>query len=389
MRVLSGALSLLLLPVAALAVAAPAHAAPTPEVEPNDTVFQVTATANTEGLTGRLATSDDVDHFWIGLRPQRQVRITATASGCSNSGADPVVEVGTMSDWDSLVELFPSNNSSSYAAVTTPGIYGEATRYFLVSAYTRPYWDSAAGCTYTLKVTSATGGTTDAIDPTPPATFPVSSLPEPDDLSSQATGPLAGDIEYEGRITTSNDVDNVFFQHRAQAGVNMTVTASGGTVYVDWGTDDMNVYSGTNATHSFPVSSSDVTRYVKITGSVGAAYRIRLSPASSLGTTVAPPPVAAPAPSKKVTKVTLRAKNNVVRRGGIVRLRATANVKRRVKITIWQYTYSRKRWVIETRKRTNRRGVLRHSEDVRAGKRLYRACWRKVCSKDVLVRMRG
>jgi hypothetical protein len=277
-----------------LLVAAPAQAAPTPEAEPNDNIFQATATANTEGLTGKVGANGDVDYFRLGLRPQRQVKILATAAGCdSEYGSSTLVEVSVLpadGGGDRLAYLAPTRNEPSrYMTTTTPGVFGGPTQYFLVKVV-----DAAAfvGCTYTFQVQSATGGTTDAIDPTPPATYPVVPLAEPDDLPSQAHGPLGGETSYAGTIDTSNDVDQVYFQVRAGTAVNLRLTVGSGEVDTDSDQLDDEPYAtaGNYDVSTVAVASQDRTYRLAITGDTGSTYQLLLTPGTSLGTTPPPPP---------------------------------------------------------------------------------------------------
>jgi hypothetical protein len=282
-----------------LLVAAPAQAAAAPEVEPNDNILQVTATANTEGLTGTIGADGDVDHFWLGLRPQRQVKILATASGCTSTNWGRLVRVEIDSpdnQNDDLVYLRPETDANTVSATTTtPGVYGGPTQYFMVTVS-----DDGAnvGCRYTLQVQSSTGGNTDAIDPSPPATYPVVPLAEPDDLRSQAFGPLLGETSYSGKIETSNDVDQVYFQVRAGAAVNVRLSVGAGEVYVDsdetGGDDDLDsdpsASAGEYAISTVAVASTDRAFRLALSGDAGSTYQLLLSPGTSLGVTPPPPP---------------------------------------------------------------------------------------------------
>lgn len=278
-----------------LFVAAPAQAAPRPEVEPNDNIFQVTATANTEGLTGKVGASGDVDYFWIGLRPQRQVKILATAAGCtsdySSSGLVYVSLLPADGGGEGLASLRPTRNEpTDFTTTTTPGVYGGATQYYLVKVEDG-YAD--VGCTYTVQVQGATGGATDAIDPTPPATYPVVRLAEPDDLPSQAHGPLGGETSYAGTIETSNDVDQVYFQVRAGAAVNVRLSVGSGEVDTDSDDaldSDPYASAGNYDISTVAVASGDRTYRLAITGDAGSTYQLLLTPGTSLGATPPPPP---------------------------------------------------------------------------------------------------
>ena len=367
-----------------LAVAPPAQAAPATEIEPNDTILQVTASANTEGLKGVLGASDDVDYFWIGLRPQRQVRIVATATGCND---EPYIEI------DSIMTLRPYNDTPDSGTTTTPGIFGGPTQHFLVSV-SQGYFGSSATCAYSLQVQSASGGTTDAIDPTPPQTFPVAPLAEPNDLAAQANGPLVGEVNHAGSIETTNDVDQVLFQVKAGSSVNVKLSVGAGDVDVESDSStlsDLSVSGGSYEIASLPVSAVDRTYLMALSGDAGSTYQLLLTPASSLGTTAAPPPPPAsesgPTASPKRIKPVLRTTTPYVKRGGIVTLKGQIKgIQKRVRVTILQRGVNGSRWIVEARKKTNRRAKFRHREDLTGGSRYYRVCFKSTCSKSVLVR---
>lgn len=378
--------------VIALLTMPTASAAPTMEVEPNDNIFQVSATANTEGLMGVLGADGDLDYFWLGLRPQRQIRMTAAVAGC----ADPYnslriyVREPTDSTAYSLAYLNPDNGSSSTTTLTTPGVVGGPTQYFLVSV--AEYWkDEGLNCRYSLKVTNTAGGATDAIDPTPPAMAPVVNLTEPNDLESQANGPLTGDVDFAGAIETSNDADYVYFQVKANMAANVRLSVAAGQADADSLNynylSDLSASAGYYDLESTKVSSSDQTFKLKITGTVGTTYRIMVSPASSLGTTPVAPPPPPPPPAKKL-KITLKANKYLVSRGGFVTLKGRVN-RSRGKVKIYQKLTRRgSRWVVEASKCISPTGRFRHREDVRSGSRRYIACYKGKCSKTILVRMR-
>ncbi len=377
--------------VFSLLVAPSASAAPALEVEPNDTIFQVTTTANTEGLTGAVNVDSDVDYFWLGLRPQRQVKIIATAGGCVSDrySYDSLVSLSIQSpdaDAASVAYLAPTQQTpTASVTTTTPGVYGGATQYFLVRVADN---HATPGCTYNLQVQSATGGTTDAIDPNPPATRPVVATTEPNDLDSQANGPLQGDTDYAGTIDTTNDVDRLYFQLRAGAAVNVRLSVATGSAYLvstDQTLDDLTADAGQYAIASTDVASSDRIYRLEIGGDAGSTYRVSVSPASSLGSTIQPTQ-----PPRPKVKVVLKAVPTVVPRHGFVTLKGRVIGRSHGRVTIRQkFMRPGAGWTVETRKRINTSGKFRYREDVNAGSRRYKACFKNHCSLPVKVRMRG
>lgn len=378
--------------LAAVLVTPPASAAPTAEAEPNNNLFQMNGPIGVEGAVGTLGTSDDVDLFRVGLRPQRQVRLrfqTTNQSSCGLGTFGARVYYSLTTEDGTYLASGAMQFDDEYTEdtfITTPGTYGGPTeRAVLRFSADR---QETVGCSYAFSVASSTGGATDAIDPSPMNSYPVVAIPEPNDLESQSYGSLSGDTYYQGAIETDNDVDRVHFQLKAGAAANVQLSVASGDVSVSSSTSGMGALSasgGQYSTASTDVSTSDRVVLLTVSGDTGSSYRLLVTPATSLGTT-------APAPTQPTTKklrVSLKASTSIVRRNGFVTLKGKVVGRSRGKVVIWQRTLKPgKGWSVEAKKKIRSNGRFKHREDVRGGTRLYKACYRKTCSKPVKVRMR-
>lgn len=283
-----------------------ASAAPTPEVEPNDNIFQMTGPIGIDGAAGSISTASDVDLFLVMLRPQRQVRLNydvAPGGSCDTVDFDFATLAGDNINGNSYV------SGHEEALITTPGVFGGASIAALLTVSER--WDP--GCTYKFSITNTTGGPTDAIDTSPQPNYPVVPTAEPNDLRTQAVGPLGGDIFYTGQIDTSSDVDWVSTDVLSNQTAYVELGASGSSVDAKVyrsGSDSYNTsfsaYSNQISVGTFTTGSA--SRYlIELTGSTGAKWRLRLTPSTAFG----PPP-----PPKASSAVYARK----VRRGKSVRI---------------------------------------------------------------------
>ncbi len=283
-----------------LLAGSPAAAAPTPEAEPNDSIFQYSGPVGIDGARGTLGTANDLDVFLVRLRPQRQVKITyaivnrpaCTGYSAVNFSLRTPTDVGINAPYGS--DDFYSSSVETFT-ITTPGVFGGPSQDF----YLR-FWASgttAVGCQYQFTVAGAAGEATDAIDPTPPQTYPVIETPEPNDIDAQAIGPLAADTLYAGTIETDNDIDLLYVPIKAGTaptfelqstggGVDASIAVRGSTSSREYlSTDDQSLDSETLA-----VSSTDTTYLVRLDGTTGAKWRLRVTPPLAVGFTPAPPP---------------------------------------------------------------------------------------------------
>ncbi len=287
---------------AALTITGSAAAAPTSELEPNDTIFQYTGPVAIDGAVGGMATANDLDVFLIRLRPQRQVKLTyENTNGCAGRSSlnySLLTPTGTDLEAPNGSSDFYTSSTKAYT-ITTPGVFGGVSQEY----YLRFWADAsqAVGCQYRFTVSGAAGEATDAIDATPPLTYPMVETSEPNDLDAQATGPMAADTLYAGTIDTSNDLDLLYVPIKAGTAPTFELqSASGGVdgeIFVRG-----ERYSKTSLstdyqpldTETLAVASADTTYLVSISGAVGAKWRLRVTPPLAIGTTPAPPPTVVP-----------------------------------------------------------------------------------------------
>jgi hypothetical protein len=288
--------------VAACLVALPgaALAAPTPEAEPNENIFELTGPISADGAIGTLSTAADVDTFLVRMRPAFHVKLlfsllNAGTPECplaptggfvryllrAPEAEDPFVS-GALAVGSEFVDVHDE---------TTPGAQGEAVQSLHLTIYAEGA--GAAGCSYRFTVTDSGGHASGAIDPTPLPDIPDDTVPEPDDLPAQAFGPLAGDTYYFGRIDADSDVDRM----RAFLFVGQEVTVELGAVgdpgcgaceaavTVDDPAGNVLLAPLTakplQIVHA-PIVGTPAESLIKVTGKAGTRWRLRLSPADAV-----------------------------------------------------------------------------------------------------------
>lgn len=261
---------------------ASASAAPTADTEPNDNIFQANGPVSTEGVTGSLASSDDADYFKLRLRPQRQVRFNYFSNNCGWLVDFEIRDLGgtTIASEDT--------NSSSTDTLTTPGVFGGATvdTWLIVDG-------AGPGCTYQFTVTNTTGGPTDAIDPGAGPTLPIVPTSEPNDMATQAFGPLTANVVYSGKFETSNDEDWLYVPLRSGFNVTYSLSAAGGSADATMRSSDgrtslsyVSVSNGSTDSRSTMTAGSTV-HYFSIEGQTDAEWRLQIGPAEAIGAPVA------------------------------------------------------------------------------------------------------
>jgi hypothetical protein len=94
------------------------------------------------------------------------------------------------------------------------------------------------------------------------------------------------------------------------------------------------------------------------------------------------------APQSARVRVTMSASPTLVAKGGFVTLTGRVRGAKHGKVVIWQLNKKKgSSWKVEARKKLKKKGRFRHTEDVNAGSRYYKACFSGHCSARVLVRM--
>jgi hypothetical protein len=289
-----------------------AAAAPVPETEPNDTIFQTGPPITPDGVSGTLSTANDEDIFLVRLRPQRQVEVNYAVTNPGTCGDNGYVHYSflypngstTNASGDSYEGVGEVGDSGiDTYTITTPGVVGDPSQPFFLRFFTEGGY--GAGCAYQFTITGLNGAPTDAIDGSPPPAYPQVATGEPNDTVAQGYGPIAADTVYTGSIQTANDVDFLTVPLRGNTNATMELAASGGEVEADAEPstttndyDDNQVYAddGQVVDKSFSTSTSDTTYAIKISGDQGTAWRFRITPPASVGITPVAPPVMTPAP---------------------------------------------------------------------------------------------
>lgn len=262
--------------------------APDQEAEPNDNLFQINGPISPEGVTGALGTNVDRDLFLVRMRPQRQIRFRVEVLNGNTCSRD--VTYLWRTEGSTFAEGFANGGFTSERFVTTPGVFGEATKDSYLRVSGEP------GCAYRFTVTDTAGGPTDAIDNSPLPVVPVIPASEPNDLTSQAFGPLAANTLYEGGIETGTDVDYLKVFLRPGTNATVELAAASGEAFAsittldDSSVDSVSTSANEAATTTFSVGQA--AHRIRISGDVGARWRLKITPASAVGSA----PVAAVRP---------------------------------------------------------------------------------------------
>ena len=271
-----------------------ALAAPTLDAEPNESVFELTGPISRDGAIGTLSAETDIDKFLVQFQPARKVKllfslINAGTPECplapeggfvryllrAPEAVEPFVS-GELAVGTEFVDIVPKD---------TPGeLDGEIQTLHLTFFADG---EEAAGCTYRFIVTDSGGHATDAIDPTPVPAFPDVTVPEPNDTVAQAFGPLAGDVEYFGKIDAEGEVDRMRAWLSPGQLVTVELAAVGGDLEARVVDSVKNVLlpkleAKPEQVVSAPIVGSTAENVIRVLGQPGARWRIRLSPAEAV-----------------------------------------------------------------------------------------------------------
>lgn len=289
-------------------------AAPAPEVEPNDNVFQLNGPSGPGGLAGSVASRDDVDYWLVQLRPQRQIliRLETTCQFRDSIYGDPIgfkmyPRLGGDAILNSSVE---GDTPVREEAITTPGIIGGPSQLFVLEVRGSDY--TPRGCPYNLTMSDTNGLPTDVFDPTPLPVLPLVTPPEPNDSIAQAFGPLNTSSLYSGSFETRNDSD--YLVTRLKPGSKATIELGsvgdrgtgiefqdGDGKYID------SEYVDSGGVRQFevqaPASGVVVVKLTPFSEAAGAAWQLKLLPGAAFPTPVVPraAPIRAALASAKVS----------------------------------------------------------------------------------------
>jgi hypothetical protein len=282
-----------------LVVPSGTYAAPTPDAEPNENVFELTGPISRDGAIGTISTVTDVDEFLVQFQPAHHVKLLFNLINAGTPQC-PLAPMGGAVHYllraPEAVEPFVSGElsvGSEFVDVldkVTPGEQGDEVQPLHLTFFGTGV--ESAGCTYRFTVTDSGGHATDAIDPTPLPDIPDVNVPEPNDLPEQAFGPLAGDTYYYGAIDAAGDVDRM----RAWLFPGQEVTVELGAVAPACGDCEAAVTiedplknvllpaltaKPEQVVHA-PVVGTPAENLIRVSGKAGTRWRLRLSPADAV-----------------------------------------------------------------------------------------------------------
>jgi hypothetical protein len=228
---------------------------------------------------GILETTDDVDWYVVYTNPQvaLDIAITAAGDGC------PVNAVLLDADGKYVSGVQQATATSGqtvhlgpFTTATTP------TRYYV---RVKSLYTDCTGDTYQLLLTPATSVTTNSplIATAPgPGALPTG---EPNDMRTQAFGPLLGGTAYAGQFDTVNDPDWFVFYTAPQQPLDIAITkiGDGCSTYISaelFDSDGMHVEGEASGASI----SSDQTDHLNFTTPLAAArYYLELGPSNCVG----------------------------------------------------------------------------------------------------------
>lgn len=280
--------------LAGLVLPGAARAATTVETEPNDNVFELNGPISTDGASGTLATATDVDEFLVQFQPARKVKLLFSLVNGGTPDCPLAPEGGFVryllrdpAEVDPFVsgELPVGKEFVDVLDKETPGEEGDDVQSLHLT-FTAD-GEEAAGCTYRFTVTDSGGHATDAIDPTPLAEYSDVTVPEPNDLPTQAFGPLAGDTQYFGTIDADGEIDRMRAWLFPGQPVTVELAAVGGDVAatIEDSVDNVllpSLEAKPEMAVSAPIVGSAAENLIRVKGEPKARWRLRLSPAEAV-----------------------------------------------------------------------------------------------------------
>lgn len=173
-------------------------------------------------VSGTFATGNEEDWWFVQLRGASQITLTVgvrAAKGNTCFGADwNFTDYFGRSLDNGYFTVTDGSESTHVFKYTTPPTPEVATYYL-----ERSTEDGGVGCPYTWSIAPAS-----AVVTNPPAYPALVAESEPNDQAPVANGPLLVWQRYEGAITTSNDVDNVYFNAMPSQNVTLELTGRRG-----------------------------------------------------------------------------------------------------------------------------------------------------------------
>lgn len=177
--------------------------------EPNDGISQATPLPGGAAYVATLDTANDADWFSFKLPARQQIVISLGYRGCDtyarfNDGTGGEIKQFKLDDRRGRSDDRTTFLTLSFAW-TTPGV---ADRYYIAfneDERGNPY-DRGGGCDVSVQVDPGS-----AVDPAPEPVLPVVDVPEPNETSVTAYGPLQSGTRYQGSDDTENDSDWSYF----------------------------------------------------------------------------------------------------------------------------------------------------------------------------------
>jgi hypothetical protein len=253
-------------------LATPTLASAGTETEPNNTILTANGPISSESYSGELQGESDVDWYWMQLGSQQQITLKTGPR--------------------------PKYCGMSFALVTSwgdaPGVIGyeEEYRYTVPAGGGKFYVrvsqeDDTNTCAYSFSVTPQSA----FVAPPPP--LPQVKVPEPNELPSQAYGPMKAGIVYTGTIETPNDEDWLYLEGRRERTISVIVTKDDCDRFINAAvyregeeTDARGIFAG----GEYEGSGKGVVRVghqsgrytIDITGDEGCTWQLEVSPPQSL-----------------------------------------------------------------------------------------------------------
>ena len=250
------------------------------EVEPDNDIISAFGPIGSTAYVGTLQDAGEEDWYWLQLAGGQQ--ITFSAAFNSESCFFPNASAYLTDYYGSAITrleapTFEYGVTQQYR-YTTPGAGG--TYYIEVAGST-----DNAGCEYEFEVTPPS-----AFAPAPPKP-PAVAVTEPDDFQSEAH-PIGAGTVYAGRIDTSNDVDRLYFEAKANQAVSVELAGGGcgGSIEADVKPPDgskefpQTAYASAGSRGTAELKTFAGGRFeILVSGDLGCEWQLLLSPASALG----------------------------------------------------------------------------------------------------------
>ena len=250
------------------------------EVEPDNDIISASGPLSSTTYAATLQDERDDDWYWLQLAGGQQITFSAVfnSQGCFFPNASA-----------SLIDYYGSTIARLQGPTFEPGVVQQYR-------YTTP----GAGGTYYIEVQGGSGdeGCEYEFEVSPPSAFapappkpPIVPVSEPDDFLAQAHPIGAGSL-YAGRIDTSNDVDRLYFEAKANQTVSVELAGGGcdGGVEANVKPPDgskefaQTAYGSAESRGTATLKTFGGGRFdIVVSGDLGCQWQLLLSPASALG----------------------------------------------------------------------------------------------------------